>query len=126
MRAGSPSTKVTGLGVVIDGTYTMLLKYLLRTTVGGGLIGAAHGVATVHKLHQAAEPEQKILHVAAHAQVGAMIGPWLPVAAPLWLVLDGTGNRTECPVAKGGVPFRKSLFSDGIPPPQDQTIAEKP
>ena len=104
----------------------MLLKYLLRTTVAGGLVGATHGAVTVQRLHPAYEPEQKLIHVASHAQFGAMAGPWLPVLVPIWFVLDGSTNDTECPVAKGGAPLRKELFG-ALPDQKDvETVAEKP
>ena len=89
-------------------------------------MGAVHGTVTVQRLHPAYEPEQKLIHVASHAQFGAMAGPWLPVLVPIWVMLDGYTNDTECPVAKGGVPLRKELFGAVSDQKNVETVAEKP
>lgn len=77
----------------------MLLKYLLRTTVAGGLVGAAHGAVTLSPT--VTDPYAKAFHVAGHAQMGAMMGPWMPVLVPIWFRLDGL-EPSECPIMKGG------------------------
>lgn len=108
----------------------MLLKYLLRTTIAGGIAGAAHGMVSLHHFHKQ-EPLEKTMYVAVHAQTGAIIGPWLPILIPIWLTLDGSNQNTRCPMMKGGVYYwkyaAKSLSSKPVESKPDlPTVAEKP
>jgi len=107
----------------------MLLKYLLCTTIGGGIVGAAHGAASLHLVSSKA-PIDTAIHVTSHAQVGAIVGPWLPIMIPVWFVLDGSGNDTRCPIMKGGVYHRKRFeftpTEEEEPTADLPTVAEKP
>lgn len=89
----------------------ILVKYLLRTTIVGGLVGATHGSMTVHLL-PSTDFHQQVWHIASHAQLGAIIGPWLPIAIPIWLSVDGSGNDTRCYVMKGGIMFKQKVKSE--------------
>lgn len=102
----------------------MLVKYLMRTTVTGGILGAVHGVATLHQ--GSLDSETRMLHIAAHAQTGAVIGPWMPILVPIWLVLDESSNKTACPIMKGGMPFLHQMSKGPGGPPDLPTVAEKP
>lgn len=105
----------------------VLSTYLVRTAITGGLLGGVHGLMTLDR----SMPGDwgRAVHVGYHIQVGAVLGPWFPVAVPLWFMLDGGANKTGCPPMKGGMPMLKQTFGDDNPPqegPELPTVAEKP
>ena len=65
-----------------------------------------------------AAPEEwgRAVHVGYHIQTGAILGPWFPVALPIWFQRSGSINKTECPILKDGSQKKE------IPP----TMTEKP
>ncbi len=58
---------------------TMFGRYLLATAAIGGCVGVAHGMA----VFPPGVPNRGI-HVYQNALTGAILGPWLPLAAPIY------------------------------------------
>jgi hypothetical protein len=57
-----------------------LVTYFMRSALVGGCLGAAHGAAVMHK-HQLPTIEPIVMHGAT----GLFLGPWAPVALPIWI-----------------------------------------
>lgn len=76
-------------------TYTMLSplpKYLLRTALGGGAVGAVHGAILgfyehIHDTRHVSTPHL-VQYIAPraieHGANGLFLGPWAPVLVPLY------------------------------------------
>ena len=89
----------------------MVLKYLLWTTVAGGLVGATHGAMTLHRVHPTVtDPYARAFHVSSHTQAGALMGPWMPFLVVAWFRVDRM-DSTKCPIMKGGARFLSSPTS---------------
>jgi len=102
----------------------VLSTYLIRTAIAGGLFGGVHGLITLD--HSNPDNWGRAAHVAYHTQAGAILGPWFPIAFPLWFQLDSSTTKTACPFMKGETQLLKPVGPEAqkqeIPP----TVAEKP
>lgn len=70
---------------------TALLRYLIGSTVAGGAIGLAHGFHAI----PAGVPHRP-LRIYENTLSGALLGPWAPVAVPLYAT-RWWPNGGECP-----------------------------
>lgn len=97
----------------------VLSTYLMRTTVAGGLLGGIHGVMTLDR----ATPGDldRIVRIAYHLQIGAVMGPWFPISIPILFRLHGNTTKIDCPIMKVSLPSSTEEQQE-IPP----TVAEKP
>jgi hypothetical protein len=53
--------------------HAQLLNYIMRSTIIGGVCGAIHGYNVEQKL------------IVQHTITGMIMGPWIPIAVPLWV-----------------------------------------
>jgi hypothetical protein len=65
-------------------------KYLMSTMLGGGALGAAHGIVSSMKNH--GQYSSIIFH---DAMAGAIMAPWTPVLLPL--TLANVWPHGKCP-----------------------------
>lgn len=66
-----------------------LVTYFMRSALVGGGLGAAHGAVVMFKnKHTTIEP------VVMHGATGLFLGPWAPVALPIWM---WTQPNVQCP-----------------------------
>ena len=66
---------------------TVVVRYLLVTSLGSGVLGVIHG---------AAAPPYDESAPAMHGLTGALLGPWAPILMPLWMA--GVIPNCRCPV----------------------------
>ncbi len=64
---------------------SMLGKYLLGTTLVGGVLGGIHGVISLPPVTEMPDPMQRRIHVAMQAQLGSIAVVWAPVLGSLML-----------------------------------------
>jgi hypothetical protein len=63
------------------------VKYLLITSVGGGVLGVLHGAPAGGDAP------------ALHGITGAILGPWAPIFVPLWVAgVVPAGETKRCPI----------------------------
>ena len=66
-----------------------LVTYFARSALVGGGLGAAHGAVVMFKnKHTTIEP------IVMHGATGLFLGPWAPVALPIWM---WTQPSVQCP-----------------------------
>jgi hypothetical protein len=56
-----------------------LMTYFIQSAIGGGALGAIHGAIIMHKHNLTIEP------IITHGATGLFLGPWAPVALPIWM-----------------------------------------
>jgi hypothetical protein len=61
----------------------MFQRYLIASSILWGSVGAAHGY-TLYKLNKG-RPDPELRYIAGGALYGLFLGPWAPIAGPIWL-----------------------------------------
>lgn len=87
-------------------------RYLIGSTVAGGLVGLTHGLYAI----PFTAPQRNIL-IAQNTLSGALLGPWAPVAVPVYATRWWPRNG-DCPWMRRAVTPR--------PEGEHPTVAEKP
>jgi hypothetical protein len=99
-----------------------LAKYLIRTTLIGGVVGVAHGATSLP-----ADMPNRSIKIAMQAQLCGMMAPWSPVLGALVLqgtlspktLLEITDRAQECPFVRPPPPPAGAMA-----PPDLPTVAE--
>lgn len=59
-----------------------LVSYLIRSSLVGGALGGIHGYWVAQTLAPRTDPIHPIV---SHTATGLFLGPWAPVALPIWM-----------------------------------------
>jgi hypothetical protein len=87
-----------------------LVTYFMRSALVGGSLGVLHGAVVMFKnKHTTIEP------VVMHGATGLFLGPWAPVALPIWM---WTQPSVQCPA-------NPREWGRPPPPPVDGGVATK-
>lgn len=78
-----------------------LQRYLISSSLLFGAIGLGHGVV-LYKVHECCDPQQldkqtreqqMIRYIAGGTLYGLFMGPWVPIAGPIWVFKKWPGSR---------------------------------
>jgi hypothetical protein len=87
--------------------HVRLVNYLMNSAITGGVLGATHGYWVAQKT----TVTESVHPVITHSATGLFLGPWAPVALPIWM---WNFPDPSCPTNP-----RRGGGSDPVTPPHD-------